>query len=80
MPSGTGSVNKKGLDFYDKLTDTLLEHNITPSATLFHWDYPYSLYCKGDGLTRNSPFMVCTVYAQVVIDKIVRQDNELVHH
>jgi beta-glucosidase len=43
MPDGRGAVNEKGVDFYRRLTDTLLEHGITPHATLFHWDSPQAL-------------------------------------
>ena len=40
LPEGTGRVNESGLDFYRRLVDALLEHGITPNATLYHWDLP----------------------------------------
>lgn len=43
MPDGRGAVNEKGVDFYHRLTDTLLKNGITPHATLFHWDSPQAL-------------------------------------
>ncbi len=43
IPDGRGQVNEKGIDFYKRLVDTLLEHGITPHATLFHWDSPQAL-------------------------------------
>src|SRR6202453_2556210 len=43
IPDGRGAVNEKGVDFYRRLTDTLLDHGITPHATLFHWDSPQAL-------------------------------------
>lgn len=43
IPDGRGAVNAKGLDFYSRLVDTLLKHDITPHATLFHWDSPQAL-------------------------------------
>ena len=55
FPDGTGRINQKGLDFYDKLVDTLLEHKIEPWLTLFHWDYPYALFCRGGWLNPSSP-------------------------
>ena len=50
IPTGTGAVNPKGLDFYDRLVDELLAAGIEPWVTLFHWDYPYDLYCRGGWL------------------------------
>jgi beta-glucosidase len=43
IPSGHGPVNERGLDFYDRLVDALLERGIAPSATLYHWDLPDAL-------------------------------------
>ncbi len=49
IPEGTGATNDKGLDFYDRLVDALLEAGITPWATLYHWDLPYQLFLRGAG-------------------------------
>jgi beta-glucosidase len=43
LPDGLGRVNPKGLDFYSRLIDALLENGIMPMATLFHWDLPAAL-------------------------------------
>jgi beta-glucosidase len=43
LPTGRGAVNAKGLDFYDRLVDGLLERGIAPCATLYHWDLPDAL-------------------------------------
>ena len=43
LPDGRGRVNDEGVAFYSKLVDLLLEHGITPNATLFHWDLPSAL-------------------------------------
>ncbi|MBF2046730.1 MAG: GH1 family beta-glucosidase [Leptolyngbya sp. IPPAS B-1204] len=43
LPDGRGTVNEAGVDFYRRLVDCLLEHGITPHATLFHWDSPQAL-------------------------------------
>lgn len=43
VPDGRGAVNEAGVDFYRRLVDCLLEHGITPYATLFHWDSPQAL-------------------------------------
>ena len=47
LPTGTGKVNVKGLDFYDRLVDELMAASIAPWVTLFHWDFPYALELKG---------------------------------
>ena len=47
FPEGRGTVNQKGLDFYSRLIDGLLEAGITPLATLHHWDYPWALESEG---------------------------------
>ncbi|HWH36843.1 MAG TPA: GH1 family beta-glucosidase [Candidatus Limnocylindrales bacterium] len=47
MPSGTGRVNRRGLDFYDRLVDGLLEHGIAPTVNLYHWDLPQALQDRG---------------------------------
>lgn len=43
LPNGTGEINAKGVDFYNRLIDALLERGVNPAITLFHWDYPQSL-------------------------------------
>lgn len=43
LPKGRGEVNQKGIEFYDRLIDALLEKQIVPWITLFHWDLPQAL-------------------------------------
>lgn len=43
LPQGAGPVNQRGLDFYRRLVDALLEAGIVPMVTLFHWDLPQAL-------------------------------------
>jgi beta-glucosidase len=47
LPEGVGRVNEKGLDFYRRLVDALLEKGIEPFGTLFHWDLPAALENRG---------------------------------
>lgn len=50
IPEGTGKTNQKGIDFYNRLIDLLIENNIEPYMTLYHWDLPYALHLKGGWL------------------------------
>jgi beta-glucosidase len=43
FPEGSGRANPKGLDFYDRLVDALLDAGIEPYPTLYHWDLPQTL-------------------------------------
>ncbi|MFL5666063.1 MAG: glycoside hydrolase family 1 protein, partial [Ktedonobacteraceae bacterium] len=54
LPDGTGAVNARGLDFYDRLVDELLAKGITPLATLYHWDLPLALHDQGGWLKRDT--------------------------
>jgi beta-glucosidase len=47
QPTGTGQVNQKGIDYYSRLVDTLLEANIRPFCTIYHWDLPQVLEDRG---------------------------------
>ena len=54
LPEGVGEVSEAGLGFYDRLIDELLGAGIEPWVTLFHWDFPLSLYYRGGWLNRDS--------------------------
>ena len=54
IPTGRGKVNQRGLDFYNKLVDTLLEAGITPFVTLNHWDIPQALEDEGGWAVRST--------------------------
>lgn len=69
LPTGTGSPNKVGLDFYDRLVDELLAQKIEPWVTLFHWDYPYELFLRGGWLNPDSPTWFAD-YAAIVVDRL----------
>ena len=55
LPTGTGRINTKGLDFYQRLVDGLLERDIRPMLTLYHWDLPEALATRGGWLNPDSP-------------------------
>ncbi|MET0871403.1 MAG: GH1 family beta-glucosidase [Paeniglutamicibacter terrestris] len=64
VPGGR-SVNAKGLDFYSRLVDELLEVNILPWLTLYHWDLPQALEERGGWAHRDTAYRFVE-YAQAV--------------
>ena len=59
LPRGRGSVNSAGLSFYDQLVDALLEADITPYITLYHWDLPQILQDEGGWPARDITQAFC---------------------
>ncbi len=53
LPEGRGTPNPKGLDFYDRLVDGMLERGIKPAATLYHWELPSPLADLGGWRNRD---------------------------
>jgi len=53
LPNGVDQVNQKGLDYYDRLIDQCLKHEIEPWVTLYHWDLPHILEQKGGWTNRD---------------------------
>lgn len=47
LPEGRGTPNPEGLDFYDRLTDAMLERGLKPCVTLYHWELPQALADMG---------------------------------
>ncbi|GGU97044.1 beta-glucosidase [Streptomyces litmocidini] len=54
QPSGGGPVNPRGLDFYERLVDDLLDAGVTPVVTLYHWDLPQPLEDLGGWRSRDT--------------------------
>ena len=69
MPSGAGHVEARGLDFYDRLVDGLLERDIAPWVTLYHWDLPQALQDQGGWASREVVDHFVE-YARVVCERL----------
>ena len=54
LPTGSGQVEQRGLDFYRRLLDGLRSRDITPYVTLYHWDLPQSLEESGGWRVRDT--------------------------
>jgi beta-glucosidase len=69
LPGGRGAINHKGLDFYERLVDALLERGIAPCATLYHWDLPQALEEQGGWLARSTAEAFAE-YSAVVAERL----------
>ncbi|XBI96748.1 hypothetical protein VPH35_032985 [Triticum aestivum] len=49
LPDGTGKVNQAGIDYYNKLINSLIDNDIVPYVTIWHWDTPQALEDKYGG-------------------------------
>jgi beta-glucosidase len=68
FPDGKGSMNKKGLAYYDRVVDGLLDAGITPFITLYHWDLPLALERSGGWRCRDTA------------DAFIRYAEEIARH
>ena len=69
MPTPNGVVNDKGLDFYERIVDALLESGIKPVVTLYHWDLPQYLGDEGGWLNRKTAYALAD-YTSVVAKRL----------
>ncbi len=54
QPTGKGEANPRGLEYYSRLVDGLLEAGIRPFPTLYHWDLPQALEDAGGWPSRDT--------------------------
>jgi beta-glucosidase len=55
LPTGSGTIERRGLDFYDRLVDGLIARGIAPWLCIYHWDLPQALQDQGGWLNRDRP-------------------------
>ncbi len=66
MPDGTpASLNPEGIEFYDRLIDCCLSHNIEPWVTIYHWDLPDALETRFGGWLGDEIVSLFRDYANV---------------
>lgn len=54
IPSGTGEVNQKAVEFYNSVIDEMIENGVEPFVNLFHFDMPLELQEKGGWVNRDT--------------------------
>ncbi|MCS6935802.1 MAG: GH1 family beta-glucosidase [Chitinophagales bacterium] len=75
LPQGTGQINPKGIDFYHRVIDKLLEANIQPWVTCYHWDLPQALEERGGWPNRD-----CIRWFEEYVDLLSRNYGDKVKH
>jgi len=80
FPEGRGTVNKKGVDFYDRLIDELLRKKIEPFLCLYHWDLPQGMQDLGGWPVREMAYYFAE-YARFMSEKFSdRVKNWITHN
>jgi len=79
QPDGAGAWNAKGLDFYERLVDGLLERGIAPYLTLYHWDLPQALQDQG-GWAEREVALRFVDYAQTLARRFGDRVASIVTH
>jgi beta-glucosidase len=69
VPDSSGKPNPAGLDFYDRLLDSLADKDITPAVNLFHWDLPQWVQDEG-GWQHRDTVALFTEYAAIVAERL----------
>jgi beta-glucosidase len=79
QPEGRGAWNAKGLDFYDRLVDGLLERGMEPHVTLYHWDLPQALQPAGGWQNRDTASYFAD-YAAVIAKMLGNRVKSIATH
>ena len=69
QPTGRGKPNPEGIKFYSNLIDSLLEHDIVPWVTLYHWDLPLALQLELDGWLNPEMAEHFRAYAEICFEQ-----------
>jgi beta-glucosidase len=69
QPTGSGPVESRGLDYYERLVDGLLAAGVRPVPTLYHWDLPQALEDAGGWPVRDTAYRFAE-YAGIVAERL----------
>jgi beta-glucosidase len=69
QPTGSGPVEPRGLDYYDRIVDGLLARGVAPNVTLYHWDLPQPLEDAGGWPARDTAARFAE-YAAIVHERL----------
>ena len=69
LPFGTGTIEQRGLDFYERLVDGLIAKRLRPWLCLYHWDLPQALQEEGGWLNRDTCAKFAD-YARIVAQRL----------
>lgn len=70
IPDGDGEVNQAGLDFYEALVDELIENQVEPVLTLYHWDLPQALQERYGGWESRKTVAAFKKYCQALFERL----------
>lgn len=69
LPDGDiSNINEKGIEYYNKIIDKLLEMKIEPMVTMYHYDLPQKLQEFG-GLTNSVFVSYFEAYANLLFER-----------
>jgi beta-glucosidase len=69
QPTGSGAANAAGLDHYERVVDGLLQRDLVPLPTLYHWDLPQPLEDAGGWPVRDTAHRLAD-YAALVAARL----------
>lgn len=69
LPTGDiANINEKGIEYYNKLINKLLENKLEPMVTMYHYDLPQKLQTFG-GLTNSIAISYFEAYANLLFER-----------
>ncbi|CAH0763461.1 unnamed protein product [Diatraea saccharalis] len=69
LPNGfADKINQPGIEYYNNLINEMIDNNITPFVTIYHWDLPYNLQKLGGWA---NPLVIdwFTDFSKILFDK-----------